>query len=272
MCLAIRFLIKPLLAGLLAIVIASGSAQEHAVSAFPDTTQIVRISFSSTNVSGHVVDAESGENLVGAAIYAPYLRVGATTNQFGFYSLTVEADTLTLVVSHVGYETQTLHLQLETELRLDIELSPAMISLEEVEVVAGIGESQVERVHMSTVTLPIAQIQSLPALLGETDVLKVVQLLPGVQSGREGTSGLYVRGGGSDQNLLLLDGMPVYNAGHLFGFMSVFNGDAIKDVSLIKGGFPARYGGRLSSVVEMTMKAGNLKEFEGVAHHRNAGT
>ncbi len=265
MCLAIRFLVKPLPAGLLAFVIASGIAQEHAVSAFPNTTQVVRISFSPTTVSGHVVNAESGENVIGATVYAPHLRVGATSNQFGFYSLTVEADTLTLIVSHVGYETQTLHLHLESELRLDIELNPATISMEEVEVVAGVGETHVERVQMSSVTLPIAQIQSLPALLGEIDVLKVVQLLPGVQSGREGTSGLYVRGGGPDQNLLLLDGMPVYNAGHLFGFMSVFMGDAIKDVSLIKGGFPARYGGRLSSVVEVTMKEGNLKEFKGVA-------
>ncbi len=111
----------------------------------------------------------------------------------------------------------------------------------------------------------MAKLRAVPALLGEVDILKVLQLLPGVQSGTEATSGLYVRGGSPDQNLLLLDGVTVYNASHLFGFLSVFNGDAIKDVTLIKGGFPARYGGRLSSVIDLTMKEGNLKEFEGTA-------
>ena len=116
---------------------------------------------------------------------------------------------------------------------------------------------------MGTINVPVSQIKLLPALFGETDVLKVLQLLPGVQAGGEGSSGLYVRGGSPDQNLMLLDGTPVYNASHLFGFFSVFNADAIKNVELIKGGFPARYGGRLSSVVDITMKEGNMQKLHG---------
>ena len=116
---------------------------------------------------------------------------------------------------------------------------------------------------MSVIEIPVAQVKLIPALLGEVDVLKALQLLPGVQSGGEGSSGLYVRGGGPDQNLILLDGVPVYNVSHLFGFFSVFNADAIKNIQLTKGGFPARYGGRLSSVLEINMKAGNMKKFTG---------
>ena len=216
-------------------------------------------------VSGFVVDEESGENVIGATVYAPYYRVGATTNQYGFYGLTVDADSLTLEVSHVGYALRVLHRRLEDDLRLNVLLQPVGFRLDEIEVVAQGGESPVEVVQMSVVKLPVAQIRALPALAGEVDVLKTLQLLPGVQSGREATSGLYVRGGSPDQNLVLLDGVTVYNASHLFGFLSVFNGDALRDVTLIKGGFPARYGGRLSSVLDLSMKEGNLKKFEGTA-------
>ena len=216
-------------------------------------------------VSGQVVDAESGENVIGAAIYAPYLERGITTNQYGFFSLTLQADTVTLVLSHVAYVTQMRFVELSADIWLDVALQPTRVRLDEVEVVALRGDTPVEVVQMSQVNLPIAQIQAIPALLGEVDVLKVIQLLPGVQSGKEGTSGLYVRGGGPDQNLILLDGITVYNASHLIGFLSTFNGDAIKNASLIKGGFPARYGGRLSSVIDLTMKEGNLKEHQGSA-------
>ena len=214
-------------------------------------------------ISGQVTDAKSGESIVNAAIYAPALETGITTNQFGFFSLALEADTVTLVFSHIAYQPQVHFLELAGDVRLDVALRPASVGLDAIEVVGLRGDSPVETVQMSQVQLPIAQVQALPALLGETDILKVIQLLPGVQSGREGTSGLYVRGGGPDQNLILLDGVPVYNPSHLFGFLSTFNGDAIKDVSLIKGGFPARYGGRLSSVIDLTMKEGNLKEHKG---------
>ncbi len=215
-------------------------------------------------VSGFVRDSESGENLIGATVYAPDYEIGTTTNRYGFFSLTLEADSLSLVISHVGYTPQFVHTGLEEDIRLNILLEPTVVGLEEVEVVAPSGTG-LESLQMSEISLSVAQIQDLPALAGEIDILKTLQLLPGVQSGIEGTSGLYVRGGSPDQNLILLDGVPVYNPNHLFGFLSVFNDDAIKDVSLIKGGFPARYGGRLSSILELTMKEGDLNRYKGTA-------
>ena len=216
-------------------------------------------------VSGFVKDGESGENLIGATVYAPYFRIFTTTNRYGFFSLTVDADSVTLEISHIGYTPTVVHRMLEADIQLNVLLQPVVVRLDGIEVVARSGESPVEAVQMSEVKLPVAKIRALPALAGEVDVLKTLQLIPGVQSGREGTSGLYVRGGSPDQNLVLLDGVTIYNASHLFGLLSVFNGDAIKDVTLIKGGFPARYGGRLSSVIDLSMKEGNLKKFEGTA-------
>ena len=135
--------------------------------------------------------------------------------------------------------------------------------LEEVEII-GNQEQVHQRTEMSTIDLSMSKVKTLPALLGENDIMKTIQLLPGVQSGSEGSSGVYVRGGGPDQNLILLDGVPVYNASHLFGFFSVFNADAIQSTKLIKGGFPARYGGRLSSVIDIKMKEGNMKKWNGI--------
>ncbi len=219
----------------------------------------------SFTISGTVSDQQSGETLIGAAIYVPALERGSTTNQYGFFSISVPADSVTVVVSHLGYHTLTLTRFVDSDLRLDLALDPASLFLDEIEVVAQRAESHVSRTQMSRVDLPANQIEAVPALLGEVDILRVIQLLPGVQSGMEGTTGIYVRGGGPDQNLFVLDGTQIYNPSHLFGFLSTFNGDAIKDVSLLKGGFPARYGGRLSSVVDLTMKEGNLKEYEGTA-------
>lgn len=213
-------------------------------------------------VSGTVTDAQNGESLVGATIFVPTLQVGSTTNQYGFFSISLPADSVTLVFGHLGYEPVTVTRMLNADVRLDVALEPSALFLDEVAVIAAADESSVQETQMSQVKLPISQIETLPALLGEVDILKVVQLLPGVQSGVEGTTGIYVRGGGPDQNLFLLDGTQIYNPSHVFGFLSTFNGDAIKDVSLLKGGFPARYGGRLSSVVDLTMKEGNLKHFE----------
>ena len=192
-------------------------------------------------ISGSVVDEESGESVVGATVYVPADRIGTATNQYGFYSLTVNADSVTLIVSHVSYVPQVLHVRLDSDRRLDIRLVHGTTTLEEIEVIAESGASIVDETQMSVTRLPVATIRKIPALAGELDVLKTLQLLPGVQTGREATSGLYVRGGGPDQNLILLDGVPVYNPYHLFGFLSVFNGDAVKDITLIKGGFPARY-------------------------------
>ncbi len=215
-------------------------------------------------VSGYVTDAESGETIVGATVYVPDRDRGTTTNQYGFFSLSLKADSVIFVFSHLSYTAQTVRIWLEQDLRLDVTMPLRSVYLDEVQVVAD-ADDIVQAMQMSQITLPIQALQSVPALLGESDLLRVLQLLPGVASGREATSGIYVRGGGPDQNLILLDGVTVYNVFHLFGFLSAFNGDAIKDVALIKGGFPARYGGRLSSVVDITMKEGNRKEFTGSA-------
>ena len=163
--------------------------------------------------------------------------------------------------SYIGYDVQSELITLNDDLTLNIELAPSSKNIQEVTIIGE--ETVVERTQSSMVEIPVEQIKSIPAFLGEVDVLKAIQLLPGVQSGGEGSSGFYVRGGGPDQNLILLDGVPVYNASHLFGFFSVFNADAIKNVRLTKGGFPSRFGGRLSSVLEIDMKEGNMKKFQG---------
>ncbi|HEY0652457.1 MAG TPA: TonB-dependent receptor [Chryseosolibacter sp.] len=211
-------------------------------------------------INGTVRDRASKESLIGATIFCPQLKVGTTSNAYGFYSITVPAsDSVILVVSYVGYQSQVLSIMGAVNHTADIALE-AGEQLKEVEIVESRIEHATESSRMATIDVPIAQIKGTPALLGEVDVLKVLQLMPGVQSGTEGSSGLYVRGGGADQNLILLDGVPVYNASHLFGFFSVFNADAINHVELVKGGFPARFGGRLSSVVNMTMKEGNTEK------------
>lgn len=212
-------------------------------------------------VSGYVSDQSSGERLIGANVFDPVTQKGTTTNNYGFYSLTLEKDTYRLAFSYVGYRDTTVTFVLDKNKQYNLQLDP-VLRLKEVEVVEK-GPSQHEKIQMSTIDLPVEKVKSLPAFLGEKDVLKTMQLLPGVQSGNEGTSGLYIRGGSPDQNLILLDGVPVYNVSHLFGFFSVFNPGAIQKVKLIKGGFPARYGGRLSSVIDVRMKEGNRKEFGG---------
>ena len=213
-----------------------------------------------STLSGFVKDAQTGESLIGANVYSSPSLSGTTTNIYGFYSLTLPSDSITLIVSYVGYQTFKQTLALKGNQTLSIELS-AVVDLKQVEISADKGISETSR--MSLMQVPIEQIKSMPALFGEVDVLKAIQLLPGVHSGGEGSTGIYVRGGGPDQNLILLDGVPVYNASHLFGFFSVFNADAIRSVDLIKGGFPARYGGRLSSVIDIAMKEGNNKKLHG---------
>ena len=213
-------------------------------------------------ISGTLTDHASGENLIGGSIYNVKSGQGTTTNTYGFYSITLENDSVHLRISYVGYASLDLKFLLSRDTTLAIGLT-AGSTLQEV-VVRGTKEDRIqESTRMGTIDVPIEQIKSMPALLGEVDVLKVLQLLPGVSAGSEGSSGLYVRGGGPDQNLILLDGVPVYNASHLFGFFSVFNADAINRVELVKGGFPARYGGRLSSVVDISMKEGNSQELKG---------
>ncbi len=214
-------------------------------------------------VSGYVEDATTGEKLAGAAVFDENItNYGSSSNFYGFYSITVPKMKVKMTASYIGYNQKSLEFELTKDTLINFSLIPG-IEIAEVEVIGKKTES--EKVEMGKIDVPIQMIKNIPALLGEVDVLKVIQLLPGVQAGTEGTSGFYVRGGGSDQNLILIDGVPVYNANHLFGFFSVFNSDAISDVSLIKGGFPARYGGRLSSVLDIRMKEGNMKAFKGTA-------
>ncbi len=213
-------------------------------------------------ISGYVTDQANGERLINASIYAPTTKYGSIANSFGFYSLTLPKGNYSIICSFVGYQPKMLEINLSKDTVADFKLE-AIADLEEVTVVGQKIDSKLTSTQMSKVDVAIEKVQSLPAFLGEADVIKTIQLLPGVQSGTEGTSGLYVRGGGPDQNLILLDDVPVYNAEHLFGFFSVFNPDAIKSVSFYKGGFPARFGGRLSSALDIRMKDGNEKELHG---------
>lgn len=216
------------------------------------------------SVSGTLSDAQSGEALIAANVFHIESNSGTSSNIYGFYSYTAEPGIWNLRISYIGYADTTLTLSVTKDIRIDIALEPS-VALETVEVNATEVSRIEESTQMSAVSIPVQQINQIPALLGERDVLKALQLMPGVQSGGEGQAGLYVRGGSPDQNLILLDGVPVYNANHVFGFFSVFSTDAIKDVNLIKGGFPARYGGRLSSVLDIRLKEGNKKELHGAA-------
>ncbi len=213
-------------------------------------------------ISGYIKEANSQELLLGANVFVKELQVGTTANAYGFYSLSLPKGTYTLTYSFVGYKSETINIDLNGDKTQDINLSLGK-ELEEVVVSANEIARESNEVRTSVINLPMKQVDEIPMLLGEKDILKIIQLMPGVQKGTEGQSGIYVRGGGPDQNLLILDDAPVYNAQHLFGFFSVFNGDALRSVELIKGGFPAKYGGRLSSVINMNMKDGNKEHYTG---------
>lgn len=213
-------------------------------------------------ISGYVSDAQTGEKLIGVNVYDAKTFKGTITNTYGFYSFSADDKEIKLTFSMVGYQTYQQNIVLDNSRQLNVELSPS-IDLDEVTIVESVVESGVRSSQMGIINVPVKVIQNLPTFLGEVDIIKSIQLLPGVQSGTEGMSGMYVRGGGPDQNLILLDGVPVYNVNHLFGFYSVFNPDAVQNVKLVKGGFPARYGGRLSSVLDISMKEGNTKKIRG---------
>jgi hypothetical protein len=212
-------------------------------------------------VSGYVKEKKNGESLPGVNVYVKETMKGGSTNEFGFYSFTIPEGNYTLSASFLGFQNFEQPITLNQNLRINIEMLSAEIVTQVVEVTGVRKDKNVESTDMGTVDLQIEQIKSIPALLGEVDIFRTLQLLPGVMSAGEGNSGFYVRGGGPDQNLVLLDQAVVYNPGHLFGFFSVFNSDAIKNVNLIKGGMPANYGGRLSSVVDVSMKEGNMKKY-----------
>ena len=211
-------------------------------------------------LSGYVRDKTSGEDLIGAAVSIVETKSGAVCNTFGYYSITLPAGYYHIRISYLGYITQMDSIKLTHTIRKDFLLGTSSKELKEVTVNANSGRQQVEKTQMGKIEVSIADVKKLPVLFGEVDILKTLQLLPGVQGGSEGTTGFYVRGGGPDQNLILLDGATVYNASHLFGFFSVFNGDAVKNFELYKGGYPANYGGRLSSVIDINLKEGNTNK------------
>lgn len=215
-------------------------------------------------ISGYIREKGSRELLIGVSVFQPGTINSTSSNTYGFYSITLPAvqDSVTLVFTYIGFRPETRKIALQQNTALNIELQHTTV-LKEVEVIAERVQRVSESALMSTIDVPVDQIKNVPALLGEKDVMKVLQLMPGVQSGSEGNSGIYVRGGGPDQNLIILDDATVYNASHLFGFFSLFNGDALKSVELTKGGFPARYGGRLSSVIDLNMKDGNKEKLHG---------
>lgn len=215
------------------------------------------------SISGYVTDSTSGESLIGAHIYFPELNSGVVSNAYGYYSASLPAGIHAITVGYLGYARYKHSLELSEDVKLNVAMAESTSSLEEVLVYSG--QSLVETSQISSMKIPIRQMSNLPVLLGETDLMKSIQLLPGVSGGLEGFSNFYVRGGGPDQNLILLDGVPLYNTQHLFGFLSTFNNDALNNVDLYKGGFPARYGGRLSSVLDIQMKEGNRQEFRGDA-------
>ena len=213
-------------------------------------------------ISGYVMDAASKETLIGATIVDKNSGKGCATNSYGFYTLTLNPGQVDLQISYVGYTQQNKTLDLKENLSLNFALE-TNTTLEEVVVEGTRATVSARSPQMSVVELPVQQIKSIPTLFGEADVLKAIQLLPGVQNGSEGSAGMYVRGGGPDENLLLLDGVPVYNVNHMMGFFSVFNPDALKNVTLYKGSFPAHFGGRLSSVVDIRMKEGDMQQYHG---------
>ena len=233
----------------------------HLIAFFPLKAQTAK----RFTLSGHVKDAKTGEDLIGAAVIVKGKTSSALTNAYGFYSLSVEPGTYTIEYKYLGYKTQFQDVNLtESNKKLDVSLVESeAVTTKDVVIKAERAENHVQDVKMSAVKLDAAQIKKLPVLFGEVDVIKNIQTLPGVVSAGEGTTGFFVRGGSADQNLILLDEAPVYNASHVLGFFSVFNSDALKSAELYKGGIPAEYGGRLSSLLDIRTKDGNNKKFSG---------
>jgi outer membrane receptor for ferrienterochelin and colicin len=213
-------------------------------------------------VSGYISDKQSGERLIGASIYLPGRSTGTTSNSYGFYSITLEQDTVPLQVSYAGYHTWTSDILMQSDYTMNIAMEKNIV-MNEMVVVQATKSQTPERTLTGKTDINASFVKSVPALLGEADVMKTLQLLPGIQAGNEGSSGLYVRGGSPDQNLVLLDGVPVYNASHVFGLFSIFNADAVNNVEVLKSGFPSSYGGRLSSVVDVHMKEGDKYALHG---------
>lgn len=213
-------------------------------------------------ISGYIYNVVSRETLIGANIYDEASGAGTATNEYGFYSLTVPAGKTKLRFTYIGFDIQTKELDLNQNTQLNMTLTPNKL-LDEVIVYGDRSETGIRATQMGALDIPVSVIKNTPVLLGEADVLKAIQLMPGVQAGTEGSAGVYVRGGGSDENLILLDGIPLYNVDHVFGFFSVFTPEAIKKVSFFKGSFPSRFGGRLSSIIDVRTNDGDMRKFHG---------
>lgn len=211
-------------------------------------------------LSGYLKDKSNGEALIGATIYIPDLKTGVITNPYGFYSISVPEGTYSVIYSYIGYQSQSPLVNLKENKQLNMLLEEDSKQIDEVVVTGDKKNRNVESLQMSMEKVQVKMIRKLPSFMGEVDIIKSITLLPGIQNGGEGSSGLYVRGGGPDENLMILDEAPVYNASHLLGFFSVFNSDAIKDVQVYKGGIPAEYGGKASSVIDIRMKDGNSQQ------------
>ena len=211
-------------------------------------------------LNGYITDKESGESLIGATVYINELNAGTVTNAYGFYSITLDQGTYSLDFRYIGYVSMSRSIDLNSNQKVDIELEGDDIQLENIVISDQAEDFNVSSIEMSTAKLDMSKISEIPTFLGENDIIKAIQLLPGVSSVGEGASGFNVRGGSVGQNLVLLDEAPVYNSSHLLGFLSVFNPDAVKDLKLYKGGIPSRFGGRLSSILDIRMKDGNNKK------------
>lgn len=213
-------------------------------------------------ISGYITDSTNGESAIGALAFIKGTTKGVSANVYGFYSITLPAGEYEICFSFLGYDLITQKINLKGNVTVNPKLSPVKNELAEVVIVADEQQEQVKSTQMGVIKIPIEQIKNIPTIGGETDIIKVMQLMPGVKRGGEGQNGMYVRGGSGDDNLILLDEATVYNVSHLFGFFSVFNNDALKDVTLIKGGFPSKYGGRLSSVMDIRMKDGDSEHWK----------
>ncbi len=232
---------KTLLLGIFALLITTASIAQDKVT-----------------LSGYVKDIETGEGMIAATVIVRELNAGTVTNEYGFYSLSVPSGTYTIDYSFIGFETFSETIELTKNITKNAEIGFSQTMLEEVVITGEAEDENITSVEMSVEKLDIAQVKKIPQLLGEADIIRSIQLLPGVTTVGEGATGFNVRGGNIDQNLILLDESPVFSSSHLFGFFSVFNADAIKDAKLYKGGIPAKYGGRLSSVLDIRQKEGNL--------------
>ena len=220
-------------------------------------------SWAQFSVSGYIYDAKDKESLPSATIQDTTSKYGVSSNSYGFFSINVDSEICVLRFSYVGYESKLLQIDTRSNELLEIVLEEKITEMEDVIVSAERNEvkDEVQSTRMSSISLKPIELKRIPSFAGESDILKIAQLMPGITQGNEGSTGMYVRGGTDDQNLILLDEAVVYNTGHLLGFFSVFNSDALKDIELMKGAFPAKYGGRLSSVMDIRMNEGSMERW-----------